>query len=248
MSVKVGEGKSCSFTEAFLNLLFPLFCVTCGKLLKPDNRTFLCSDCLSEIKRIRSPVCEKCGKPDCTALCRECRKTNRYYSSARAAGIYDGVLRECIHKFKYRKEQYLARTLAGLMVDSLEEFRELLECALIVPVPLHRVRERERGFNQAHLLAERIKDALNGLPKIDISSGNLRRVRGKTAQTDLSRSLRLSNVKGIFAVEDSSEFAGEEILLIDDVFTTGSTVNECSKVLIEAGAKKVHVLTAARGE
>ncbi len=130
------------------------------------------------------------------------------------------------------------------MVDALEEFPVLGKCDVIVAVPLHRVRQRERGFNQAHLLAKGIHNLL----KVGISSRNLRRVRETTPQTDLPRSARLRNVRGIFGVMDSSEFNGKELLLIDDVYTTGSTVNECSKTLIEAGANRVSILTAARGE
>ena len=230
--------------EAFLNLFFPLFCVICGRPLELDNRVFLCSGCLAQVRRIHDSACEKCGRPDCAGLCQECRKTDLYYTIARAAGIYDGVLRECIHKLKYGGELYLAKTLVSFMVDTLREFPALAECDLIVPVPLHRVRERERGFNQAYLLAKGISNVL----KIDISCGNLRRIREKTPQTDLPRSLRLSNVREIFGVRDSSEFEGKELLLVDDVFTTGSTVNECSKTLIEAGAGKISILTAARGE
>ncbi len=242
--MKFGAINFRAFTEAFLNLFFPLFCVICNEPLEPGNRVFLCSGCLAQVKRMRKPVCEKCGRPDCTGVCKECRKTHQYYSIARAAGIYDGVLRECIHKLKYGRELYLAKILVSLMVDTLKELPELAQGDLIIPVPLHRVRERERGFNQAYLLTKGISNVL----KIGVSSGNLGRVRETTPQIDLPRSVRLSNVRGIFGVRDSSEFNGKKLLLIDDVFTTGSTVNECSKTLIEAGASKVSVLTAARGE
>ena len=236
--------NSSSLTEAFVNLFFPLYCIICGETLEPGNRVFLCSGCLTKVKRIQKPVCEKCGRPDCSYLCAECRKREQYYTIARAAGVYDGVLRDCIHKFKYRGELYLAKTLTNFMVHALEEFPELTQCDLIVPVPLHRVRERERGFNQAYLLARGIRNVL----KTHISSKNLRRLEQSSPQTDLPRSTRLTNVKGIFGVRDSSEFSGKELLLIDDVYTTGSTVNECSRTLIGVGAKKVSVLTAARGE
>ena len=242
--MKTDKVNSCSLTEAFVNLFFPLFCIICGEPLEPGNKIFLCSACLGKVKRIREPVCEKCGKPGSRSLCEECRKTKQYYTIARAAGIYDGILRECIHKLKYGGELFLAKTLANFMVDALKQFPELAQCNLIVPVPLHRVRERERGCNQAYLLARGISNVF----KVGISGGNLRRVRRTSPQTDLPRSLRLSNVRGIFGVRDSSEFNGQELLLIDDVYTTGSTVNECSKTLIEAGAKSVCVLTAARGE
>lgn len=239
-----GNGEKVRLWESFLNLLFPLFCFVCGKPLEPDNRMFLCSLCLVNIRRIRSPVCGRCGRPGCNGVCAECRKAYRYYNVARAAGIYEGVLKECIHGLKYGRKPYLAKTLAGLMVDSFGIFPELAGCAVIVPVPLHRVRERERGFNQAHLLAKAVGNAVG----VGVSRRNLRRVRDAVPQTGLPRSLRLSNVRELFSVGDPSEFADKEVLLIDDVLTTGSTADECSKTLVEAGAKTVSVLTAARGE
>ena len=189
-------------------------------------------------------VCKKCGKPGYNGTCEDCRKQFTYYSVARAYGVYEGVLKECIHKLKYEGEMCLAKTLGRLMIDCLDDFPELSRCDLIVPVPLHRVRERERGYNQAYLLARVISDYI----KVNISLNNLIRARRTVPQTELSRTLRLGNVKGIFDVRDALEFKGEKLLLIDDVFTTGSTVNECSKTLIEAGAGEVVVLTAARGE
>lgn len=233
-----------SIWQSFLNLFFPLFCVVCGKTLEPDNRVFLCGQCLSQIKLLHEPVCSKCGKPGFIDICAECRKESRYYSIARAAGIYNGVLKECIHKLKYGKQIYLAKTFGGFLINIIEEFPLLAQCDLVVPVPLHRVRERERGFNQAHLLAEEIGNVMNAC----VSTKNLRRMRSVKPQVELPRSLRISNVRGIFDVRDAAEFRGKQVLLIDDVFTTGSTVNECSRVLIEAGAKRVSVLTAARGE
>ncbi len=154
------------------------------------------------------------------------------------------MLRECIHYFKYQKKAYLARPLGELLIDGMSSDEDLREADFLVPVPLDGRRFREREFNQAHLLAQVVSRYF----KIPISSRNLRRVRGVPPQTQLSRERREENVKGLFLVPRAEEYEGRRILLIDDVFTTGSTVNECARVLKQAGAEEVSVLTVARGE
>ena len=139
---------------------------------------------------------------------------------------------------------YLAKTLGNILSGALKEFAELSGFNIIVPVPLHSKRKRERVFNQSLLLAKEI-GKLYGL---EISAGNLARNRITLPQTELSRQERIKNVRGIFSVKDKSKFKGENILLIDDVLTTGSTVNECSGVLLEAGAASISVMTVARGQ
>jgi len=190
------------------------------------------------------PALQKCGRPKSVGLCARCKTKLPNYATARAAAIYEGVVRECIHKFKYYRHAYLGKSLGHLMVENLMEFPLTSRCDLIVSVPLHRGRERERGFNQAFLLAKVISKFLN----MRVSGRNLTRIRAGKAQTELSAVERFRNVSGIFSVKDEAEFRGRSLLLIDDVFTTGSTADECSRVLIDAGAGDVHILTVARGE
>ena len=230
--------------QSFLNLLFPLHCVLCNEALEPDNKTFLCSRCFHKIRFIREPFCEKCGRPNNVGLCAGCKTKPSNYTTARAAAVYEGVVRECIHKFKYYRHAYLGKSLGRLMIENLMEFPLASGCDLIVSVPLHRGRERERGFNQAFLLAKVISKFLN----MRVSGRNLMRIRAAKAQTELSAAERFRNVSGIFSVKDRAEFRDRSLLLIDDVFTTGSTADECSRILIDAGAGDVHILTAARGE
>lgn len=154
------------------------------------------------------------------------------------------MLRECIHHFKYRKKAYLARPLGELLIDRMREDKDLGEADFLIPVPLDGRRLREREFNQAHLLAQGVSRYFN----IPISSRNLRRVRRVPPQTQLSRKEREKNVKGLFQVRKGEKYKGRKILLIDDVFTTGATVNECARVLKQAEAEEVQVLTVARGE
>ena len=234
------------FLKGFLSLLFPLNCLICRRGLRSDNRKYLCPTCWREIRLIKEPVCSKCGRPSSLTVCSSCQNQKReyFFSKARAAGVYEGVLRECIHFFKYRKKAYLARPLGELLIDGMSSDKDLREADFLVPVPLDGRRYREREFNQAHLLAQVVSRYF----KIPISSRNLRRVRGVPPQTQLSRKEREENVKGLFQVPRAEEYEGRRILLIDDVFTTGSTVNECARVLKQAGAEEVSVLTVARGE
>lgn len=153
-------------------------------------------------------------------------------------------MRECIHLFKYSKKVYLAEPLGELLAELMRNDSRLRKADLLVPIPLDGRRYREREFNQAHLLAE-VLSRYFGIP---ISSRNLRRTRTTLPQTQLNREHREENVRGLFQVGKAKEYQEKAILIIDDVFTTGSTVNECAKALSKVGAREVNVLTVARGE
>ncbi len=232
------------FFNGLLSLLFPLNCLICHSGLGSDNRKYLCPTCWGKIKLIEESVCSKCGRHSFLTVCSSCQGERYFFARARAAGVYEGVLRECIHFFKYRKKAYLAHPLGELLIDGMSSDEDLREADFLVPVPLDGRRFREREFNQAHLLAQVVSRDF----KIPISSRNLRRVRSAPPQTQLSRKEREKNVKGLFEVRNREKYEGRKILLIDDVFTTGATVNECARVLKGAGAEEVSVLTVARGE
>ena len=166
-----------------------------------------------------------------------------HYTKARARAEYEGVTRDLIHKFKYGGQAYLALSLGQLMSELVETEESLLRCEYVVPVPLHSRKRRERGFNQSELLAENLAKRF----RMHICKDGLARTVYNQPQVNLDRQGRLKNVRGTFRVRRPDVFRAKRVLLIDDVFTTGSTVNECSKVLIQAGAKEVSVLTAARG-
>ena len=193
---------------------------------------------------IKGPVCSRCGRPSALSTCSSCKKKRYYFQTARAGGLYEGVLRECIHLLKYGKKVHLAEPLGELLAELIENDNNLREASLLVPAPLNARRYREREFNQAHLLAQVVSRRF-GIP---ISSRNLRRTRTALPQTQLNRKQREENVRGLFRVRKAKEYRGKTVLVIDDVFTTGSTVNECAKVLSQAGAREVNILTVARGE
>ena len=175
-------------------------------------------------------------------ICGGCLSSRRHFDAARAALVYEGAGRELIHAFKYRNKTHLRRPLALMTVERLSAFIASQAPELIVPVPLHRKRLRSRGFNQALLLGE----IFSSHWKIPLERYNLRRIRWTEPQVNLSACDRRSNVKGAFSIKDSSRICGRRVLLVDDVLTTGSTVEECAVLLKSAGAVEVTVITVAR--
>jgi ComF family protein len=198
-------------------------------------------------------LCRVCGRPffDATGddhLCGACLTRSPYYFSARAWACYprdqtDGhPLRQVVQKFKYGRKVSLGRPLGRLMTAGLAEFLNDCEVDVIVAVPLHPKRLRWRGFNQSVLLAREVSRAY-GVP-LDLSL--LTREKETQPQTQLSEDERRSNVRGAFSVHGKEAINGKKILLVDDVYTSGATVNECSRVLMKARAQEVHVITLAR--
>lgn len=196
---------------------------------------------------VASPLCPVCGVPHGTEggidhLCSRCMLTPPPFDGARGAFLYDGPLQMLIHRHKYGHKAHLRRPLALLAIRRLTPFVHSVAPDVIIPVPLHRTRLRERGFNQAVLMGV----VLAREWRLPLLRDTLRRVRPTAAQVTLSAQERHSNVRGAFAVTDPARIAGKRVLLVDDVSTTGSTVAECSRVLKGAGAGAVFVATVAR--
>lgn len=193
------------------------------------------------------PKCEACGKNSTEALCVECFRSIKFMKpqlGIHAVSTYDGILKTAIHKFKFNKKKHLAEPLGILMAKYLGYIPNLnmQEIDSIVPVPLHIKRLRQRSFNQSELLAK----VLQRYYKIRIATNVLERIRDTKPQFDLHPNDRKVNVAGAFRVSFPQEVHNKNILLLDDIYTTGSTIAECSKVLKLAGAKKVEVLTLSR--
>lgn len=223
-----------------MDILYPPHCYLCGQPL--EEHRYICRDCLSSFKEITGPICERCGKPapDSGGLCEDCSDGDREFFLARSFGLYEpgGGLAESIKGLKYEGERALARDLAPLLGQ--EGNSELLERAEAVAfVPLSSEKLERRGFNQAELLARSLARAEN-LPVIE----TLYKSMETRPQADLGRADRLINVQGSFAYRREIEF--DSVLLVDDVFTTGATVDECSKVLKRAGTERIYVATLAR--
>jgi ComF family protein len=228
-------------------VIFPSFCRTCGKLLERPGERVICRDCLDEIVPCRAPHCPSCGRffegTGESHLCGSCLDAAPPFALHRSAGRYGGRLKEAILLLKYRGFRPLGRELAAFAHRALEREEGLwwnVEC--LVPVPLHRRRYRERGFNQAGLLAREV-GRLTGLP---VERRVLKKVQATAAQTSLERGERRENVRGAFSVVRPERIRGKTVLLVDDVYTTGATVRECAGALRNAGAGEVRALTLAQ--
>jgi len=228
-----------------LELAFPPVCMTCGGSVQTGRR-HLCNECLDRIVRIGHPLCTICGKPFMTAgdtdhLCGACMNSRPPFAEARSFGVYGGVLLDALHLFKYTHRTALSSVLSGLAARHDWGDFDPGRYNMMVPVPLFKGRLYERGFNQAMLLCRGLGDAWG----IDVEEAVLARTRRTAPQTRLTPAERERNVRGAFAVTGGA-VKGKRILLVDDVYTTGATVTECSRVLMDAGAGEVGVLTIAR--
>jgi ComF family protein len=230
--------------DSALVIVFAPSCASCGALLDHPTRGPVCPACWRAILPITPPVCDRCGDPLPTwrplslplSLCPRCRRASRAIDRARAIGEYDGALRAIVHALKYEGRRSLAKPLAALMRERGADILSGARC--VVPVPLHASRRRSRGFNQAADLA-----AALGLPVC----AALRRVRATATQTDLPAARRHGNVRGAFAATRAVErLAGSIVVLVDDVSTTGATLDACARALKAAGVAEVRALTAAR--
>jgi ComF family protein len=207
----------------------------------------LCPGCLQSIAPIVSPLCPICGIPFATEegidhRCGPCLAHRPAYSAARAAFVFAGPIQELIHRFKYGHKTHLYRPLALMTATQLRDFAALAAADLMVPVPLHKKRLRWRSYNQAVLLA----GVLAREWRVPLLRNVLQRTRWTAPQINLPAEERRQNVKGAFSVADPGCIAGRRIIVVDDVFTTGSTAEECARTLKKAGAAEVFVITIAR--
>jgi ComF family protein len=217
---------------------------------------FFCPSCITDFSPIRSPFCTQCGrmfesKSAANHQCGDCIQNKPVYHSIRSAGIYSGALKSAIHALKYRNKIQLSRPLGRLLFLSFMKYYDIKAIDTIIPIPLHVSRLKQRGFNQALILIREwpaLCTAISPDRFAQIDFKSLVRSRKTLSQTGLGKDKRKQNVKGAFAVSDAAEISGKQILIIDDVYTTGSTCHECSKTLIRNGAKNVSVLTLARAD
>lgn len=216
-------------------------CLACGCALSGGEREGLCPACVGRL-RLAGPCCEACGRPLLPEddSCQDCRAAPRYFRRARAFGRYEGALREAILRLKYRGEYSLAPPLGRLLAEVARV--EFPGASVIVPVPLHPRRYRERGYNQAELLAVVLAREL-GLP---LAPAALARREATSVQAQLDPAGRRRNVHNAFSPGDTALCCGAVILLVDDVLTTGATASECARALLTGGARAVDVAALAR--
>jgi ComF family protein len=232
-----------TITDAVLAFLLAPACAACTAPLDAPTGGPVCSACWAGIVPITPPVCDACGDPLPSwrgigvgdGRCARCRRRGSLVTRGRAIGAYDGTLRAIIHALKYDGRRSVARPLGGLLARHGAPV--LAGADVVVPVPLHRSRQRARGFNQAAEIARHLP-----VPMRDA----LRRIRPTPSQTDLPAAERHANVRDAFAVRRTARLDNCVVVLVDDVSTTGATLEACARVLREAGARDVRALTVAR--
>jgi ComF family protein len=230
-----------------VDMFFPPLCHNCREFIPNAGRVHVCEKCLTTSRPIQSPMCSCCGIPFATDegishLCGNCIAKHPPFDAACGAYLYEGAVKELIHRFKYDGRVQCRRPLALLLLERLSGVVADFSSDMIIPVPLHKKRLRQRGFNQAILIGEVLAKEW----RVPFERRLLQRIRWTEPQVNLAASERMANVKGAFALREPKLVSGKRIVLVDDVLTTGSTVAECSKVLKKAGALAVIAVTVAR--
>jgi len=245
--IRSGIGKPASWIRLAELVFFPSFCRLCGRLLERPGERVVCDDCWKKATPHQSSSCPVCGRFFETAAdshaCRKCVENPPPFAVHRSCGRYEGALKDLILLFKYRRLAVLGGGLGRFAFRSVGGDPELWRgIEAVVPVPIHPRRKRGRGFNQAAVFAAELA-RLEGAP---ILNGALVKVRNVPPQTSLEAGERERNVRGAYAVRKEAAVRGKILLLADDVYTTGSTIKECSRTLLAAGAKEVRAVTIAQ--
>lgn len=229
------------------NLILPKRCLCCKSHIKNNIGDAICLECWKKAKFSSGPSCPICGRPYLSEaslsrspdfICGVCRKKRPYFDKHIYIGPYDGVLSEAIRLFKYKKRVSLAYPLSYLLCKKIKDIPEV---DVIIPIPLHTKKLRSREFNQSLLLSDLVSLHLHKPILKDV----MVRYKDRMPQVKLDKNKRRQNVKNVFSVTDSSLIAGRRVLVVDDVFTTGSTVSECAKILKKSGTYKVYAITLA---
>ena len=235
---------------AVVSVLFPSGCRLCEALLTRADRLPICGACLESFRKLPEELCTRCGQPWAEAgdvdgdesLCRECRERGFAFDAARSFGIYDGALARAIVLLKFERIEPLGAWFAKRLADAARRIPPQFAPDLIVPVPLHRTRHKERGFNQVDLFGKPLAKRL-GLPYRPVL---LKRERARPEKHLLHFEERWEAVRGAFVIREGGRVDNLRVLLLDDVMTSGATLDACSRALREAGAKSVAGLTIAR--
>lgn len=249
--------------ESVFSVLFPSNCRICGLPLLNISRLPVCPDCLAEIQPLPGKVCAVCGElvlsryaavdSDGLRRCPVCRRVDRPFERAVAYSGYEAGLRELIHLLKYNGVRPAANVLGRMLAEAIAAIEPAFEQTLfdaekiaVIPVPLFKGKVHQRGFNQAELIARAALKFHPAPKRFELAADALRRIRDTHSQIGLTSHQRRENMRGAFAVPRAAEVTGREVLLVDDVYTTGTTVSECARVLRRAGAARVWVATVAR--
>ncbi|MCL6480294.1 MAG: ComF family protein [Firmicutes bacterium] len=235
--------------DSLAAILFPANCRVCEQLLEQAARIPVCPDCLNQVQRITEPICARCGRPLFTAatltenfLCRLCRQGRFAFQLVRSYAVYDDLLVRLIILLKHHGIKPLGAWCAQRLLELTPTYPDVARAEAIVPVPLHPLRLRERGYNQAEWIARPLARQL-GIP---LQTNLLARVKPRPEKLKLTRRERWEAVRGAFATTDPAKVDNLRVLLVDDVFTTGATLDACARALLRTGAAQVMALTVGR--
>lgn len=242
----VGEkGTDMNLPETLLNWIYPRHCPFCGRILK-DQSSLICRECAEEIRPVGEPRCRKCGKPleqQEQEYCADCRKQPHYYEEGIGIFFYDKKMKDSLMKYKYGGRQEYSRFYSHACAVCGEAYIRRWGIQGIIPVPMHKKKERMWGFNQAALLAEQIGQSL----KIPVYESCLKKTAETAAQKTLGARERRRNLQGAFRGTEGN-WGLERVLLVDDVYTTGSTIDAAAEEILRHGVKSVYFLTVFIGK
>lgn len=234
-----------------LGFFYPDTCQICGENRATREQGYVCSDCWVQpegVRFIQAPFCDTCGLPyegdiNQEFECFNCREMELHFKYARAAVVARGLVLDVIHRYKYQRALWFEPFLADLLIRGAKADIARSKPDLIIPVPLHPLKRKEREFNQA----DRLADALGAATDLPVNKRIVKRILPTRTQTLLTREQRARNMRNAFAVEKSEKLTGKRIVLVDDVLTTGATTSACARALRKAGAREVIVWNVARG-
>lgn len=239
-----------NMVHGLFELLYPPHCIICKASLTADSpHPYVCPECDHTLKPNHPPFCPKCSRflgahPE-SALCGACRRHPPQFDFAWSGCLYTDHLKKMIHDFKYHQRTYLKKYLAHCMIDFIKKYNlDIQQFDFLLPIPLAATKLRERGYNQSCLLAQELKQTY----KIPLAPQTLIRIKDTKAQVQLSQKERWTNMHGAFRIKNSRTIINRNILLIDDLLTTGATASHAAQTLKEAGADRVGVLTVAIAE
>ena len=233
--------------EPIIDVIYPPLCVSCKKPYQRGHNAHLSSECYVAIERHVPPFCPRCGRglqhihDIRSGICARCTDKKYSFDMAWSLCHYEGLCKDLIHDFKYKQKLHYKSIFAQLLKEFVNTYKRLSECAMIIPIPLHMVKLREREYNQSAILA----DLLGELLQKPVRTDCLERIRNTKPQFDLDEQNRIENIKGCFRVTNGQALRAQSIVIVDDVLTTGATLSEASRMIREYDPTAIEVLAVA---
>jgi ComF family protein len=234
-------------SEGILDIIYPKRCPICMDIIPIDKEVKICETCIEKLPYITDPRCKKCSKPiddETIKYCYDCTNNEHYYNKGWAVWLYEGNIKKSLQRFKYNNNKNYGRIFAKEVVTLYNKEITEAKIDLIVPVPLYIKKQKKRGYNQAQIIANNISKYLD----IPCNNDCLVRIKDTKPQKNLSDKERINNTKKAFKVVMSSVVMDKKILICDDIYTTGNTINSCAKELLNSGAKEIYFCTLAIGK